>query len=65
LTTDAKKVKNLGERLKKVVKNFGRGIRNIFEGIQETRWPRASNSLCTPLAESLRSSEGTSIWKSY
>jgi len=42
-------VKNFGERLKKVVRNFARGIQNIFEGIQEPRWPRASNSLCTPL----------------
>src|SRR6218665_80181 len=49
LITDAKKVKNLGERLKKVVRNFARGIQNIFEGIQEPRWPRASNSHCTPL----------------
>jgi len=24
-------------------------IENIFEGIQEPRWLRASNSLCTPL----------------
>ena len=39
LTTDAKRVKNLGERLKKVVRNFAREIRNIFEGIQEPRWP--------------------------
>ena len=31
------KVKNLGERLKKVVRNFARGIQNIFEGIQEPR----------------------------
>src|SRR6218665_2892655 len=23
-------------------------MENIFEGIQEPRWPRASNSLCTP-----------------
>src|SRR6218665_2112382 len=52
LTTDAKKVKNLGERPKRVVRNFARGIQNIFEGIQEPRWPRASNSLCTPLPTS-------------
>jgi len=46
---NAKKVKNLGERPKKVVRNFARGIQNIFEGIQEPRWAWASNSLCTPL----------------
>src|SRR6218665_38739 len=34
---------------KKVVKNFPGRIENIFEGIQERRWPRASNSLCTLL----------------
>src|SRR6218665_2478943 len=47
--TDAKKVKYLGERLKKVVRNFATGTQNIFEGIQEPIWPRESNSLCTPL----------------
>ena len=42
---------------KKVVRNFARRIENTFkgliwkkiEGIQEPCWPRASNSLCTPL----------------
>src|SRR6218665_2037817 len=34
---------------KKVVRNLSGRIENIFEGIQEPRWPRASNSLCTPL----------------
>jgi len=34
---------------KKVVRNFATRIENIFEGIQEPLWPRASNSLCTPL----------------
>jgi len=42
-------LKDFGEPLKKVVRNFARRVENIFEGIQEPRWPRASNSLCTPL----------------
>jgi len=32
-----------------VVSNFAGRIENIFEGIQEPRWHRASNSLCMPL----------------
>src|SRR6218665_1851189 len=39
----------ISQLIKKVVRNFAGRIENIFEGIQEPRWPRASNSLCTPL----------------
>jgi len=53
LTTDAKKVKHFGERLKKVVRNFAKGIQNSFEDIPEPCWPRASNSLYTPLVNFL------------
>ena len=40
---------NLTTDKKKVVRNLTGRIENIFEGIQEPRWPRASNSLFTPL----------------
>jgi len=37
----------------------------VFEGIQERRWPRASNSVCTPLyAGNLNSSENA-LYKGY
>src|SRR6218665_4174755 len=39
----------ISQLIKKVVRNFAGRIQSIFEGIQEPRWPRASNSLCTPL----------------